>query len=64
MFRNRIVHQGKNFDVNGRELIEVWDLQMWMIEILIFFLINYRGTMQDRRPTTGWAGGATTIPLL
>ena len=63
MFRNRIVHQGKNFTVTGIELYEMWNLQMWMIEILIFFLIDHRGSMQDRRPTQGWAGAATPIPL-
>lgn len=62
-FRNRIVHQGKKFAVTGLELYEMWNLQMWMIEVMILFLVGYHGTMHDRRPTNTWVGGSDKVPF-
>lgn len=63
IFRNRIVHQGREFSYDGLELIEIWEFQQWMVEIFIFYLLGHRGTMNDRRRYTGWRGPGVEIPL-
>lgn len=63
LFRNRIVHQGKRFKYSGVELMEVWEMSQWLCEIFIFYFLQYRGVMNDRRRYTGWQGPAVPIPL-
>lgn len=63
LYRNRIVHQGKSFTYTGHELLEIWELQQWLVEVFIFFLIDYRGIMNDRRRYSGWRGPEVPIPL-
>ena len=62
-FRNRIVHADKNFNVTGQELMEIWQFSQWLCEIIIFYLMNYRGKMYDRRRYTGFRGPAKCVPL-
>lgn len=56
IFRNRIVHQGKPFKYTGTELMEVWNLSQWLCEIFLFYWLDYRGEMNDRRQYQGWRG--------
>jgi len=62
-FRNRIVHADKNFNVTGQELMEIWQFSQWLCEIIIFYLMNYREKMYDRRRYTGFRGPAKCVPL-
>lgn len=54
--RNSIVHADKSFKLEGFELHEIWLASQWLVEVLVFYMIGYRGTMSDRRPMTGWRG--------
>ncbi|WP_439523051.1 hypothetical protein [Marivita sp.] len=54
--RNSIVHADKSFKLEGFELHEVWLASQWLVEVLVFYMIDYRGMMADRRPMTGWRG--------
>ncbi len=62
-FRNRIVHADKNFNVTGHELMEIWQFSQWLCEVMLFYLLNYRGEMYDRRRHTGFRGPAVSVPL-
>jgi len=63
VFRNRIVHQGKPFKYEGIELHEIWEFSQWLVEVFIFYLINYDEQMNDRRKYTGWRGGSVSVPI-
>ncbi|WP_306111520.1 MULTISPECIES: hypothetical protein [Roseovarius] len=62
--RNSIVHAEQDRSFSGIELYETWQLSQWLCEVLIFFLIGYRGVMADRRVISGWRGQHTgPVPL-
>jgi len=42
IFRNRIVHQGKRFKYSGIELVEVWEMSQWLVEIFLFHFLRFR----------------------
>lgn len=63
--RNSIVHSDKKFKLEGFELHEVWLASQWLVEVFVFYLIGYRGTMNDRRPMKGWRGEYNgKVPIL
>ncbi|MBN9886922.1 hypothetical protein [Salipiger abyssi] len=62
--RNSIVHAEKKFKLGGVELVELWQMSQWLVEIFIFYLIGYKGLMADRRRMSGWRGeGTREVPL-
>jgi hypothetical protein len=62
--RNSIVHSDKSFRVDGFELLELWSMSQWLVEIFTFYLIGYKGLMADRRRLTGWRGeGTHKVPI-
>lgn len=63
LFRNRITHHKKAFSYSGVEIMEAWLLSQWLCELLVFFLLGYRGEMNDRRRYTGWRGPTVPVPL-
>lgn len=63
LFRNRITHHKKAFSYSGVEIMEAWLLSQWLCELLVFFLLGYRGEMNDRRRYTGWRGPTLPVPL-
>ena len=54
MFRNKIIHSDKDFSYTGLELLEAFNVFQWLIEMFIFSIIGYRGSMSDRRKMTGY----------
>ncbi len=62
-FRNKLVHQDTKTSPTGIQLHEVWLISQWLVEILIFGLIGYRGTIIDRRIYTGWRGTTCEVPI-
>ncbi|MEM5475389.1 hypothetical protein [Pacificibacter sp. AS14] len=62
-FRNKLVHQDIKFTPTGIQLHEIWLLAQWLVEVLIFGVIGYRGKMIDRRLYQGWRGQTCQIPL-
>lgn len=62
-FRNRIVHADKGFSVTGHQLVEIFEFSQWLCEIFLFYFLDYRGEMYDRRRYTGFRGPAVRIPL-
>ena len=63
VFRNRLVHQGKQFSYTGTELFEIWQISQWLCELMIFFVIGYRKKMMDRRRYIGFRGPDVDVPL-
>ena len=61
--RNRLVHASKAPEFEGRALLESWTVSQWMVELLIFYLIGYRGKMADRREISRWKGTTVDVPL-
>lgn len=61
--RNKLVHQDKKLKVTGTILFESWNLSQWLVEIFIFYLIDYKDDMIDRRRYGGWRGGTVPVPL-
>jgi hypothetical protein len=61
--RNKLVHQDNNKILNGIQLHETWLAAQWLVEILIFGVIGYRGAMMDRRIYSGWRGTTYKVPL-
>jgi hypothetical protein len=62
--RNSIVHAEKTFRLTGLELLEMWQLSQWLVEVFIFHLVGYKGLMADRRRITGWRGeGIGRVPI-
>ena len=47
--RNKLVHQDIKFVCSGKQLIQAWQVTQWLVEVLIFGVIGYRGHMIDRR---------------
>lgn len=62
-FRNKIIHSRKGFEVGGREIYDAINCVQWITEILIFYLISYRGEIRDRRVLGGWSGETKPMPL-
>lgn len=60
--RNKLVHQDPKYSPRGLELHEAWLLAQWLVEVLIFGIIGYRGTIRDRRLYKGW-GGMMKLPF-
>lgn len=63
LFRNRITHHKQSFLYNGREIMEAWQASQWLCELFVFYLIGYRGLMNDRRRYTGWKGQPVRVPI-
>lgn len=63
LFRNRITHHRREFSYSGIEIFEAWQLSQWLCELLVFYLISYRGLMSDRRRYNGWRGPTVPVPL-
>ncbi|WP_296639019.1 hypothetical protein [Roseinatronobacter sp.] len=63
--RNSIIHaEKKNFLTDSLQLVELWVMGQWLVEVFTFFLIGYRGKMADRRKLTGWRGeGNRDVPI-
>jgi hypothetical protein len=61
--RNKLVHQDQNFRFEGLRLHETWLVMQWLVEVLVFGVIGYRGKMIDRRAYSGWRGMTIEIPL-
>ncbi|CUX81513.1 MAG: hypothetical protein HLUCCA05_04330 [Roseibaca calidilacus] len=63
--RNSIIHsEKKSFARNGFELVELWVMCQWLVEVFTFYLVGYRGKMADRRRLTGWRGeGTKEVPI-
>ena len=62
-FRNGLVHSNDSFKYDGMELLEAFQLVMWLVELHLQSLIGYRGLINDRRKLTGWVGETTAFPL-
>jgi hypothetical protein len=62
-FRNKLVHQETKTSLSGLQLHEVWLISQWLVEVLIFGLIGYRGSIIDRRIYNGWRGTTCQVPL-
>ncbi|MEP4194501.1 MAG: hypothetical protein ABJL99_02580 [Aliishimia sp.] len=62
-FRNHLVHQSKEFVFEGIHLRQVWELNQWLVELHLLFLLGYYGKMTDRRKLRGWAGETVDVPL-
>ncbi|WP_206539718.1 hypothetical protein [Leisingera sp. ANG-S5] len=62
-FRNKLVHQDTRNSPTGLQLHETWLIAQWMVEVFIFGVIGYRGTIIDRRIYNGWRGTTCQIPL-
>ena len=62
-FRNGLVHGDADFSYSGIEIVECWEMQQWLVEVLLFYLIGYRHKMNDRRRLTGWKGPSVQVPL-
>jgi hypothetical protein len=62
-FRNKLVHQGTKAHSTGIQLHETWLIAQWLVEILIFGVIGYRGAIIDRRVYNGWRGTTCQVPL-
>lgn len=61
--RNKLVHQDANLVPTGIQLHEAWSLAQWLIEVLVFGVIGFRGEIIDRRIYSGWRGTTCQIPL-
>lgn len=62
-FRNKLVHQDTKTSPTGIQLHETWLITQWLVEILIFGVIGYRGAIIDRRIYNGWRGATCQVPL-
>lgn len=62
-FRNKLVHQNIKEPPTGIQLVETWLIAQWLVEILIFGVIGYRGKIIDRRIYSGWRGTTCQVPL-
>lgn len=62
-FRNKLVHQDTKAAPTGLQLHEAWLIAQWLVEILIFGVIGYHGTIIDRRVYRGWRGTTCQVPL-
>ena len=47
--RNKLVHQDIEFVCSGKQIYQAWQVSQWLVEVLIFGVIGYRGHMIDRR---------------
>jgi len=63
LFRNRITHHRKAFEYSGREIMEAWQMSQWLCELLLLYLIEHRGNMNDRRRYSGWRGPPVPVPM-
>lgn len=63
LFRNRITHHKKTFSYTSQEIFETWLMAQWLCELFVFYLLEYRGEMGDRRHYSRWVGKTGPIPL-
>lgn len=61
--RNKLVHQDTKASLSGIQLHEAWLISQWLVEVLLFGVIGYRGEMNDRRVYNGWRGTTCEVPL-
>ena len=47
--RNKLVHQDIDTAFSGKLLCQAWQVSQWLVELLVFGVIDYRGLMVDRR---------------
>ncbi|MBE1296349.1 MAG: hypothetical protein GJ678_08925 [Rhodobacteraceae bacterium] len=62
-FRNKLVHQDAKHSPTGIQLHETWLIAQWLVEVLVFGVIGYRGDIIDRRVYKGWRGTTCKVPL-
>ncbi|WP_444462519.1 hypothetical protein [Rhodobacter capsulatus] len=60
--RNKLVHQDAAYQPQGLQMHEAWLLAQWLVEVLIFGIIGYRGKIRDRRIYKG-CGGTMELPF-
>lgn len=57
-YRNKIVHADRNFEYNGLQLLEAFNVFQWLLEQFFFYCMDYRYGMVDRRK---WSGRTKTV---
>lgn len=63
MARNDITHASPRVSLSGFDLHETWNAMMFLAELHIFFILGYRGKINDRRRIGGWFGETIKVPL-
>lgn len=63
MTRNELTHAKPKVSLKGLELVQVWEASMFLVELHLFFILGYRGKMNDRRRIGGWIGETIEVPL-
>jgi len=63
MARNDITHASKRVELEGLHLVKIWEASMFLAELHLFYLLDYRGEMADRRQLTNWFGQTIAVPL-
>ncbi|MEM7642311.1 MAG: hypothetical protein AAF366_07250 [Pseudomonadota bacterium] len=63
LVRNRIAHPEEKFRLEGIGYYSVWNMQMWLLEVIIFYFLGYRGQMADRRVVSGFQKLGGEVPL-
>lgn len=61
--RNQIVHPKKGTTTKGIVLVQAWNVQLFLAELLFFHLLSFRGDFCDRRAMGRWFGETEAIPL-
>ena len=61
--RNQFTHAKQKVNLNGIEQIRIWEASMFLVEMHIFYLLKFRGEMNDRRKMAGWFGDTIRVPL-
>ena len=52
-YRNKIVHADPDFTYSGKELLEAYNVAMWLVEMLMFWTVGFDGEYCDRRNLYG-----------
>jgi len=65
LIRNKLVHQDVKHSATGIQLHETWQISQWMVEVLFFAIIGFRGEIIDRRPygRDAWSGTKCQLPF-
>ncbi|MEM1374926.1 MAG: hypothetical protein AAGF78_11155 [Pseudomonadota bacterium] len=61
--RNGIVHPPRPNGLGASELVQSWEALMFIAELFMFFVVDVRGQMADRRQTRRFWGNSIDIPL-
>ena len=61
--RNDITHVSQRVELSGFQLVQIWEASMFLAELHLFYLLDYRGQMADRRKISGWFGDTIEVPL-